>query len=125
MSNHRLCCCREAVVGGDQPCVFIMIGSGGETKIGNHESAHRWTDSAFLEAWHGPESSFCAINEDVIHPVVDADAHFIDNEFVFTDSNGKRKVRVGYEAVLQEKNTLESYVYNNRSVPLDTNDWDE
>ena len=106
MSNHRLCCCREAVVGGDQPCVFIMIGSGGETKIGNHESAHRWTDSAFLEAWHGPESSFCAINEDVIHPVVDADAHFIDNEFVFTDSNGKRKVRVGYEAVLQEKNTL-------------------
>ena len=113
------------MVGGDQPCVFIMIGSGGETKIGNHESAHRWTDSAFLEAWHGPESSFCAINEDVIHPVVDADAHFIDNEFVFTDSNGKRKVRVGYEAVLQEKNTQETYVYNNSSVPLDINDWTE
>ena len=125
MSNHRSCCCREDVLAGDQPCVFIILGGGGEVKIGDHESAHRWTDSSFLEAWYGPESSFCAINEDIIHPIVDADAHFIDNEFVFEDSNGKRKVRVGYEVVLEPQNVLESYIHNHQSFPLDTSRYEE
>jgi len=116
MTNHRLCCCDEKC----GPAAFILIGPDGSFSIGQSDPFtscegmtveecnadcypswavdHEWYSdyTNHFENLYGEESSFCAINEDVIHPKVKASDYFIDNEFV--DADGM--VRVGYEAFL-------------------------
>jgi hypothetical protein len=88
---HRLCCC-----GGYGPAAFISIGP--------DESDSNGGPAEWGDFWHGDCSPFCLMDEDIIHPVVEADQYEIDNEFVYEEEDDEgniiRKVRIGYEAVV-------------------------
>ena len=88
MSTLRQCCCN---VGG--PAVFISIGPDEDSSAGYGDTIEK-----------GDCNPFCCMDEDIIHPVVDADAYGIENEFVYEEEeDGKtvRKVRIGLELLLR------------------------
>jgi len=84
MNMHRSCCCLGTVAPGG-PAVFISLGP-------DEDSWANYVDTLDL----GDCNPFCLMNEDVIHPKVDAAKYGIDNEFV--DDDGM--VRLGLELLL-------------------------
>ena len=88
MSTLRQCCCN---VGG--PAVFISIGPDEDSAAGYADTIEK-----------GDCNPFCCMDEDIIHPVVNADEYGINNEFVYEeeeDGQTVRKVRIGLELLLR------------------------
>jgi hypothetical protein len=84
MNMHRNCCCNTKIE-KTGPAVFIMVGPDEEST-----SNPNWlADTMDL----GECNPFCCMDEDVIHPKIDAAKYEISNEFV--DEDGL--VRVGLE----------------------------
>ena len=111
--HHKSCCCNECT--DVPPAAFIYIGTDTSQTCGRIEQEElnnylTYNPDLFYSGvcyeWFTNECTpFCLQNEDVIHPVVEADKFEIDNDYVFEEEIENRdgttttvnKVRVGLE----------------------------